>query len=148
MRWLALSIVFLGACGGAATGAPPPATADDPDSCAVAVRIEELVPEVETDDTVPRMVLTVVRICERDGTATAALPPEAGVCTPEAPERDAIAAATCWWAGAGAVVEVVRVGDELVARRTARDEMAGPGAPEDVARVPLPPDAETHGLGL
>lgn len=148
---LALALAWLASgCGGAGTGAaadhgttPEP----EPEECTVAVRVEDAAgPEVPTEDIAPRMALTVVRICERAGTATLALPVETGVCTPAAPERGAIAAATCWWAGAGAVVEVVRAGGELVVRRTDYDEETPPGAPEEIGRLALPEGARTAAL--
>lgn len=143
-------LALLSACGATTRAGGPTATAAaDPETCMVTVRVEDASPEdaaLESADIVPRMTLTVVRICERDGTATLALPTEAGVCTPAAPERGAIAAATCWWAGAGSIVEVMREGDVLVARRTVYDEETPPGDPASIGRLDLPPDAEVATL--
>lgn len=144
-------LALLSACGGAPTraGEPTAPVAADPETCMVTVRVEDAGPEdaaAASGDIVPRMTLTVVRICERDGTATLALPTEAGVCTPAAPERGAVAAATCWWAGAGSIVEVMHDGDVLVARRTEYDEETPPGEPVSIGRLQLPPDADVATL--
>lgn len=143
---VALSM-FLG-CGGAPRPAPvEPTPAPDAELCTIAVRVEDATGSSAIDETseddLPRQALTVVRICERAGTATLALPTEGGVCQPEDSASGAVAAATCWWAGIGAVIEVRHVGGELVVSRIAFDEESPPGDPVEVGRLALPPGAET-----
>lgn len=142
----ALCLVLTGC--GAATSTAPTTPTPEPDTCTVAVRVEDAEMDTASEDVVPRMMLTMVRICEHDGTATEVLPIESGVCTPVAPERGSLAAASCWWAGAGSVVEIFRVGDELVARRTSHEEEAPPGEPVEIGRLTLPAGADTTSLGL
>jgi len=94
-----------------------------------------MVEATETGESdVPATRILLVKIVPDEGRTTVEIGQFDGACTVVAPAAPAILAATCWWAGESARVEVVRTGDVLIARRV--DE-AAPGDGE-LARVDLP----------
>ncbi len=113
----------------------------------MALRLEDAGTRAGTDVPETQVVLAVIR--EADG-RTEAHPVDltTGVCTSAAPPPGVLAAARCWWAGAGAHYALVRVGDALAVRRVRADEQVSDDAPAEVLlRVPLSSAAELVVIG-
>lgn len=141
------ALVALG-CGGASAAAP---TETSPE-CTVALRMEPAPapPSSPTPDT-PWTAVSLVLLCDDRAPQISELRTEMGACFETAAPGDAMLAATCWWAGSGGEWSVTRVGAagaaELVAHRRESDEAeAGPSAPVEVARMPIPEHARLRGL--
>ena len=135
-------------CGGASAAAP----AETSPECTVALRLEQAPtpPGSPTPDT-PWTAVSLVLLCDDRAPQVAQLRTEMGACFESAAPGDAMLAATCWWAGSGGEWSVTRVGaaegGELVAHRRESDEgEAGPSAPVEVARMPIPEHARLRGL--
>jgi hypothetical protein len=146
MRGLLAVLVSLGC---AAPDAGPGATsaggeAPEAEECAATLRVETFDEADEGEEIeIPRARLTAVRHCERSGSSTLPVGVETGICTPAAPSRPGVVArVSCWWAGGGTEVELVRRGDSLVIVRTAVDELRGPAAPSELGAIGLPEHSE------
>ena len=146
MRGLALVMVSLGCAapdpGPAATSAGGETA--EAEECAATLRIETFdEAEAGEDVEIPRARLTAVRHCERSGSSTLPVGIETGICTPAAPSRSGVVArVSCWWAGGGTEVELVRRGDSLVIVRTEVDELRGPATPSELGAIGLPENSE------
>jgi hypothetical protein len=142
---LAPFLLVLTACG--AVPAPMPADSEDalasPHRYVIGLRLEEA-PEDEAGT--PHTRVSLVRISPEGVRTLESLGTEAGACYLE-PRVGVLLAARCWWAGQGALYEVRRVGDEVVASRTEVDEMTGSGAPSEVARLAVPSGVQVRVLG-
>lgn len=136
---------LLAACGGASPdgGTTPVAPRRD---CTAALRFEEPDAPVATDTADrPRTRVSLVLICEREPTRRVLLGDEVGACY-GIDDEGALLRARCWWAGEGAMIEVVRDADALVVRRAAIEESTGVGAFEETTRLDVPPGAQIQAL--
>lgn len=148
LRCTTLSLmVLVASCGGAAppmatTSAPPGPSR--PERIAVALRFEDAGLDASTDTPHTRVVLAVIR--ESDGrTETHQVDLLDGACNYVAPTADALAACSCWWAGAGANFDIVRRGRDVAVRRIVLDEMVDASPPpETVLSVELPENAQVQ----
>lgn len=135
-------VMFLAACGGVT---PAPERADEEERLppyAVALRFEDAgTDEHET----PYTAVSLVRIAPDGRRTVVALRREMGACFHE-DASGTLAAARCWWAGAGARYVVRREDDAVAAARAEVDEMTGEGPLEEVGRVEVPRDAELRVL--
>jgi hypothetical protein len=145
MRGLLTVLVSLGC---AAAGPGPGTTSAGGESaeaeeCVAPLRVETFEAADEGEEVeVPRARLTAVRHCERSGSSTLPVGIETGICTPAAPGPGVVARVSCWWAGGGTEVELVRRGDSLVIVRTAVDELRGPATPSELGAIGLPENSE------
>lgn len=147
MNRLALVSLFLVACGaepsgpsgeGTSGGETPP-----PEQCTATLRVESMDEADASGMEMPRARITAVRHCERSGSTTLEVGVETGICSPAGVYGEGVVAhVTCWWAGAGSEIELVRRGDTLVIRKTAVDEMTGPAAPEELGGLGLPENCD------
>jgi len=145
MRGLALVLVSLGCAGPDSGPAATSAGGETPDAeeCAATLRVETF-DEAETGEDVelPRARITAVRHCERSGSSTLPVGVETGICMPAATGPGVVARVSCWWAGGGTEVELVRRGDSLVIVRTPVDELRGPASPSELGAIGLPENSE------
>jgi hypothetical protein len=140
----AIWIVLLAGCGGAgaAGGTTPEAPRRE---CTAALRFEEPDETAPVIDDRPRTDVSLVLICEGEGTRRVAIGAEVGACF-GSDAGDALLRARCWWGGDGAILEVRTEDDALVVRRAGIDEEGGAGALEETARLPLPEGAHVQPL--
>jgi hypothetical protein len=137
-RCFAFAILVLTGCGGATVVPEAHAPEEEaPERYGIALRFEEAEPD-ETDT--PRTRALLVRITPDGRREATDLAVELGACLHE-DAREALIAARCWWGGAGALYEVHRVEDAVVALRAELDEESGTGEPAEVGRVEVPRDA-------
>jgi hypothetical protein len=138
----------LSGCGGAAPrGAQEPRDGSERERVAVALRLEDAGTRAGTDVPETRVSLAVIREAD-GGTETQRVDVASGVCTSAPPPPGVLAAARCWWAGAGAHYALVRSGAELVVRRVREDEQSPEDAPAEVVlRVPLSAAARVDVIG-
>lgn len=140
---LVLTLLGCGASAPSTGGATSGGEEAAPEECTATLRIESI-EEAAADEAIeiPRARITAVRHCERSGSSTLAVGTEDGVCTRAASGGDVIAHVSCWWAGAGSEIELVRLGESLVVRRVAVDEMTGPGPAAELGAIGLPEHSE------
>jgi hypothetical protein len=132
-----------GAC--ARNEAPPAQQAPEaPPRIAVALRLEapseaeeELAP-----GSIPASRTSLVLIHDSGDREVHDLGTVDGACTPRPPHEGELARIECWWAGAGTHVIAKRGTDDLFVVTVPIDEMTGPGTSRELARIPLPDDAQ------
>lgn len=144
MRAIAFALALSGCA--AATPGPAPMPPDDdeePARLAVALRFAEAPDAVHAPIPQTRLVLVLIRDQEgaRGETDLGVYP---GACSHAAAGGPVLLSARCWWAGQGAVLDVMRRGDELVVRAAQVDEARGQGPFEVVAEVAIPEGATLH----
>jgi hypothetical protein len=159
---LALLATTLAGCGGATAAAPRAAA--EPDRCLVALRFageesaggdesaggEESAGEesATAEPEAPRTLVSLVRICDRDGRVVAPLGEVEGVCQHAEPPAGAWISARCWWPGRTARgLRVVGEGPRVTALGADEDVGgAAHGALEPLASVELPRGARVEVL--
>lgn len=139
--WLLVVCVVAG-CG----AAPPPvetrADDDEPETYAVALRLED----AGTDENeTPHTAVSLVRIAPGGERTVESLRDEIGACY-NIEASGALVAARCWWAGEGARYVVRREGDAVIALRAQAHEETDEGPLEEIGRVEVPADAELQVL--
>ena len=156
-RWAsALGAWLVGCAATVAPGASTPPSPEPPPRVTVSIRYEHAMPDQAIPDqampegaaAAPTTTLRLVLILDEGERRMADIGEEHGICSPSAPAPGQIAVAQCWWAGQGATLIVRRFGDALIVSRQAVDAEAPDGPEIDVARVPLPSEAEVRGVGL
>lgn len=147
-----LIALALAACGGAGCGGAGAAAstraAPDPDRCLVALRFAGGDEAPVEGPEIPRTMVSLVRICDRDGRVVAPIGELEGVCQHAEPAADAWIAARCWWPGHGARgLRVVAEGPTVTALGADEDaEGALLGALEPLTSIELPRGARVDVL--
>ncbi len=136
----ALALVVTIGC----ASAPPPRPPEQPPEPPRATLSIRLVDATEADpaspeEAIPRSTATLIVLHEEGGREEQPLGLLDGACSHAAAEAPDLIVIRCWWAGAGGVLRVRRIGEELVAAFVGSSE-SGELPPEERARMPLRPE--------